>query len=292
MYSNELLSSRFKQNFTLFLSDVGGVRHADTCNCGMSAPILPTFNQDRAAAQSERSNQPRRAAETRANAELAAALPLPRGARGNRRELPGEAGAAARKARLRRGAHLPLLPGPERTGSLTAARSGEVPSGPASVTGLAGAPSRCACPGPCPTRSPAVPRPPPARPRRPHLAGARWPRRAPSGAKSLPRGGPGAGGAPAPPRLSPIAPPRRALVPGNRFSRRAGVSETVGLSGRDADPCCRHPPRVAGKSQDGPSCSRPRRWASAGRASCPRNTAPRGLGQPRPGRNQSSATCG
>lgn len=140
------------------------MRHADTCNCGMSAPILPTFNQDRAAAQSERGNQPRRAAETRANAELAAALPLPRGARGNRRELPGEAGAAARKARLRRGAHLPLLPGPERTGSLTAARSGEVPSGPASVTGLAGAPSRCACPGPCPTRSPAVPRPPlPAR---------------------------------------------------------------------------------------------------------------------------------
>lgn len=111
------------------------MRHSDTCNCGMSAWILPTFNQASAVAQVDRRNLPTLPRSWKVNPMLN----LPRSGLGpetqgekwrmrlreassGAREAEREA-AAARTAPPRRDAHLSLLPGPEE--------------GPRSLTGVA-----------------------------------------------------------------------------------------------------------------------------------------------------------
>lgn len=80
------------------------MRHSGTCNCGMSAWILPTFNQASAAAQVERRNLPTLLRSWKVNTMLN----LPRSSRSPEtqgekwRARLREASAGAREAEKRR----------------------------------------------------------------------------------------------------------------------------------------------------------------------------------------------
>lgn len=96
MFSPNPLFSRLNYSFQTKRKkcEAGGVRHS--CNCGMSASVLPTFNQGCAPAPAESKNPPSRAAEQRTCPETASAPgPKETGAGAPRRDARRRSGEAA-----------------------------------------------------------------------------------------------------------------------------------------------------------------------------------------------------